>query len=156
MRKFHGHDPGLATIALFKFAKAALLAAGAVAAWGLTNPQFHVALDAWADALPIGFSEHLIRKGLALVSGVPAYRWKQLEFISIGYGCLLATEGAGLWLQMRWAEYLTVLSTSGFMPLELIEVIRRPTPLRFMILTGNLIVVLYLVYHLRRRHATRV
>jgi uncharacterized membrane protein (DUF2068 family) len=153
VRSIHGHDPGLATIALFKFVKAALLAAGALAAWQLTNPQFHTALHAWADALPIGFSEHLVRRGLAFISGVPAYRWKQLEFVSMGYAGLLATEGVGLWRQYRWAEYLTILSTSWFMPFEMFELIKKPTPLRFMILIGNIVIVLYLVYHLRRRRA---
>jgi uncharacterized membrane protein (DUF2068 family) len=151
VRNVHGHDPGLAAIALFKFVKATLLAAGALAAWKLTNPQVHFALHAWADALPAGFSEHLVQKGLAFISGVPISRWKQLEFLSMAYAGLLATEGIGLWRQFRWAEYLTILSTAWFLPFEVLELVRRPTPLRLAILAGNVLVVIYLVWHLRRR-----
>ena len=155
MRNFHGHDPGLATIALFKFVKATLLAGGALAAWQLTNPEVHFALHAWADALPAGFSEHLVRKGLAFISGVPTYRWKQLEFVSLAYAGLLTIEGIGLWRQFSWAEYLTILSTAWFLPFEAFELLKRPTPLRLLILVGNVIVVLYLVWHLRRRRALK-
>jgi uncharacterized membrane protein (DUF2068 family) len=35
------------------------------------------------------------------------------------YGALELVEGVGLWLVRRWAEYLTVVATAAFLPLEI-------------------------------------
>src|SRR2546425_1048885 len=46
----------------------------------------------------------------------------QIRAVSAGsffYSALLLTEGIGLWFELRWAEYLTVIATSSFIPLEL-------------------------------------
>jgi uncharacterized membrane protein (DUF2068 family) len=51
---------------------------------------------------------------------------------------------------MTWAAYLTVVSTSLLLPLELYEVIERVSMLRVGVLLLNLIIVLYLVSQLKR------
>ena len=37
------------------------------------------------------------------------------------YGVLICVEGVGLWFDVLWAEKLTVISTSAFIPLEIYE-----------------------------------
>ena len=34
----------------------------------------------------------------------------------LGYAALLLAEGIGLWLELSWAAYLTVVSTSALVP----------------------------------------
>ena len=49
---------------------------------------------------------------------------RKLKAISAGtflYSALLLTEGTGLLLRQRWAEYFTVVVTGSFIPLELYE-----------------------------------
>jgi len=70
---------------------------------------------------------------------------------ALGYGVLELVEGTGLWLDQLWAEYLTVIATSLLIPLEVYELVRRPTPLKAGGLTVNIAIVAYLVYLLRRR-----
>jgi len=50
--------------------------------------------------------------------------------VSLGYAAMLLAEGIGLWLELTWAAYLTVVSTSLLLPFELYEVIERVSMLR--------------------------
>ena len=70
---------------------------------------------------------------------------------AVGYGVLELVEGTGLWLDKLWAEYLTVIATSLLVPLELYELIRRPSALKAGGLLVNIAIVVYLAYLLRRR-----
>lgn len=65
------------------------------------------------------------------------------------YAALETTEGIGLAMHRRWAEYLTVLATGVLIPLELMEVVARPTPLRIGALLLNVAIVVYLAYRKR-------
>ena len=65
------------------------------------------------------------------------------------YSSLQMTEGIGLWMEKRWAEYLTVVATSLFVPLEIYEIYEKFTWVRVLILIVNLFVVWYLATRLR-------
>jgi uncharacterized membrane protein (DUF2068 family) len=64
----------------------------------------------------------------------------------IGYGALQVVEGVGLWGGWRWAEYLAAVATSAFVPLEVYELIHKPTPFKAAALAMNVFVVVYLVH----------
>jgi uncharacterized membrane protein (DUF2068 family) len=64
------------------------------------------------------------------------------------------TEGVGLALRKRWAEYLTIVSTASLLPLEVYEIAKRPDAARIVVLLANIAIVAYLVIEVRRtRHA---
>ena len=67
----------------------------------------------------------------------------------IVYGLLEIAEGVGLLLRRRWAEYLVLIATAAFLPLEIDEVIRHVTPLKLLALLFNLAVIGYLVWRKR-------
>jgi len=62
----------------------------------------------------------------------------------------LLTEGIGLWLELWWAAYVTVVSTSALVPFEVYELIERVTLTRIILLVVNLVIVLYLVKQLKQ------
>jgi uncharacterized membrane protein (DUF2068 family) len=71
-----------------------------------------------------------------------------LTLVAVGllaYGLLEAVEGVGLWLAKRWAEYLTVVATAAFLPLEVHELLRGATVTRVGAFAINVAVVVYLV-----------
>ncbi|MGZ4650825.1 MAG: DUF2127 domain-containing protein [Kineosporiaceae bacterium] len=75
-------------------------------------------------------------------------RQETLTLVAIGlllYGLLEAVEAVGLWLAKRWAEYLTVVATAAFLPLEIRELLDAVTVIRVVALLVNLAVVIYLV-----------
>jgi uncharacterized membrane protein (DUF2068 family) len=69
--------------------------------------------------------------------------------IAIGailYGILEVVEAVGLMLRRRWAEYLVLAATVAFLPLEIDEMLRKPTPLKALTLLINLVIAAYLIW----------
>ncbi|MDX6583804.1 MAG: hypothetical protein QOI10_2988 [Solirubrobacterales bacterium] len=62
------------------------------------------------------------------------------------YALVQGAEAVGLWLQRRWAEYLAVVSTSAFLPIEIYELIDGVTVLKVLALVINLAIVVYLLF----------
>jgi uncharacterized membrane protein (DUF2068 family) len=65
------------------------------------------------------------------------------------YAGLFLTEGIGLWLEKRWAEWLTVIITSSLVPIEIYEIYRHPTAIKIAVLLINIAIVAYLLYRIR-------
>jgi uncharacterized membrane protein (DUF2068 family) len=61
------------------------------------------------------------------------------------YAAVEGIEAVGLWLQRRWAEYLTFLVTSSLLPLEVYEILARTTVLKVVAFVINVAVVIYLL-----------
>jgi uncharacterized membrane protein (DUF2068 family) len=68
---------------------------------------------------------------------------------AIVYALLEGTEGVGLAMRRRWAEYLTVIATGILIPYEAYEVIHHATLFKVGALLLNLAVVGYLAYRKR-------
>ncbi|GAC1327651.1 MAG: hypothetical protein NVSMB17_01960 [Candidatus Dormibacteria bacterium] len=84
---------------------------------------------------------HLVLKFI----GVSRSSLLALSIGSILYGVIEGAESVGLVLRRRWAEYLVVLATAFFIPLEALELAHRFTPVRAVTLLLNVVVVIYLV-----------
>ena len=63
----------------------------------------------------------------------------------LGYSAIEGIEAVGLWLQKRWAEYLTLIVTASFLPLEVYEMVHHLTPFKAIAFVINVAVVLYLL-----------
>ncbi len=75
-----------------------------------------------------------------------------MSLLAIGafaYALLEGTEGIGLAMRRRWAEYLTVIATGVLIPFEAYEVVHKVTLFRVGALLLNLAVVGYLAYRKR-------
>lgn len=64
----------------------------------------------------------------------------------LAYGALQLLEGVGLWMLKRWGEYVAVVGTSLFVPLEVHELLDRVTWVRVLALLVNLFAVGYLLW----------
>ncbi len=93
--------------------------------------------------------DRYIQPALERLIGVGDRQLKQFSVAAFGYAGMLLVEGIGLWLQKRWAEYLTAIATALFIPFEIYEILQRPTWVRFAALAINIFVVWYLVTRLR-------
>jgi uncharacterized membrane protein (DUF2068 family) len=65
--------------------------------------------------------------------------------VVLGYAAIEGIEAVGLWLQKRWAEYLTLIVTASFLPLEVYEIAHHVTPFKVIAFVLNVAVVLYLL-----------
>jgi uncharacterized membrane protein (DUF2068 family) len=68
---------------------------------------------------------------------------------AIVYAVVESIEAVGLWLEKRWAEYLTAIATAGFLPFEIRALIDRVTVLRVVALVINLAILLWLLWRKR-------
>jgi uncharacterized membrane protein (DUF2068 family) len=143
-------DPVIRLIAVFKLLKASLLIALGVGAFKLLHKDMTEVAEHWISVFRLDPANHLIDKVVAKVANLPPDLIKKLGLGSFVYAGLFLTEGIGLWLLKRWAEWLTVIITSSLVPFEIYEIHRRPTVTRITALTINLAIVVYLVYHVRR------
>lgn len=72
-----------------------------------------------------------------------------LNLLTIGlaiYAGVQIGEMYGLWNQKRWGEYLTVVATSAFIPIEIIEISHKVTFVRVGALVVNLLAVAWLLW----------
>jgi len=67
------------------------------------------------------------------------------------YAALRIAEGYGLWRDRAWAEWLAALSGALYLPFEANHLIAHPTATNCAVLLGNLGVVAYMAWRLRRR-----
>src|SRR5207244_7317504 len=74
-------------------------------------------------------------------------------FLSLFYSSVLFTEGIGVYLQKRWAEYLMVFATGALIPLEVRHIYYRPTIAAVIILAANCFIVWFLYRVLKREPA---
>jgi uncharacterized membrane protein (DUF2068 family) len=93
---------------------------------------------------------HYIHLFLTKVFAVSPKQIRELSLGSLIYASLRLIEGVGLVMRKRWAEYLVVIITGIFVPLELYEVFHHFTPIRFGVLVVNVVIVWYLARNLRR------
>jgi uncharacterized membrane protein (DUF2068 family) len=73
---------------------------------------------------------------------------KTLTWIAVAlfaYGAIQVAEGVGLWSLKRWGEYLAVVATGIFLPLEVYELTDKITWLRLGAFLVNLLLVVYLI-----------
>jgi uncharacterized membrane protein (DUF2068 family) len=75
------------------------------------------------------------------------------------YAAIRFTEAAGLWLEKEWAEWFALISGAIYVPLEITELVRHPNPIKWSVLTINLVIVLYMAWLLldsyKRRRLAR-
>lgn len=115
----------------------------------LFNRDVHAWAEDFVTRHGIDIANRYVQPALERLSGVGN---RQLAMFSVGafiYAALLFTEGIGLWLQKRWAEYLTAFATALFIPIEIYEIYARLTWVRIAILMLNVFVVWYLATRLR-------
>ena len=146
------HDAFIKVIIVERIAKAVVLVALGI---GLLVAGQKGWLDTWAnyaeDQLNLSVGRNIILELLlrALVYIGAFNHITLLAFSAIVYAALEATEGVGLAMRRRWAEYLTVIATGILIPYEAYEVILHPTLFKVGALLLNLAVVGYLAYRKR-------
>jgi uncharacterized membrane protein (DUF2068 family) len=87
---------------------------------------------------------------VAKLSNVDDHKLRELSVGTFIYAAVFLTEGTGLALHKRWAEYFTIITTSSFLPLEVYEVVHHATIAKGVALVINIVVVIYLVRELKK------
>jgi hypothetical protein len=141
----------LRTIAVYKLLKVLMLLALVYGEVRLSDASLTAKLLTWASERPQGLEHHAVAWLLQWFSGLSAARVHTLRIVTLAYAAVFATEGVGLWMQKRWAEWLTTIITASLIPLEVWELMFRPNLGKAAVLVANTAIVIYLVWHVRSK-----
>ncbi|MEP6547155.1 MAG: DUF2127 domain-containing protein [Gammaproteobacteria bacterium] len=141
----------LRTIALYKLVKVLLLLALAYGEVRLHDSSLLAKLLVWASERPSGTEHDMVTQLLQWFSGLSTKTIHTLRIVSLSYAAIFAVEGIGLWMQKRWAEWLTTVITASLIPLEVWELFHRPGIGKAMVVVANVIIVAYLIWHVRTK-----
>jgi uncharacterized membrane protein (DUF2068 family) len=157
--KHHEHrNSWLLLIGALKLAKAALFISIGFGILKLLHKDLVVILTRLAMDHGFDTESHFIDMVLDKVSLINDHRLRQISVLVFAYAALDIVEGVGLVLEKSWAEYLTLALTASALPWEFFEIMKHATWLRVCFSLANMLVVVYLVFHVqastmrRRRH----
>ena len=152
----------LKLIALFKIFKGILLFLLGFSLLFLNyRPSWLDQISDWADdQLLLHHTKavvFLLNKLQQIVTGGGALR--ATGFLSLFYSGVLLTEGIGVYMEKRWAEFLMIFATGALIPLEIRHVWHRlmahhPIVAPLILLLANCFIVWFLYLVLRRDKTT--
>jgi uncharacterized membrane protein (DUF2068 family) len=136
----------VAAIGVFKLAKSALLTLASLG-WLLREnaaggPASLVPAVHWTGSLP---GHHVVRQALGRLGAFDQHTLRQLAIAALCYAAVFAAEGIGLLRRKPWAEWLTVVVTASFLPVEVYELVRHRGAGELVALVVNTAIVAYLV-----------
>ena len=144
----------LRALAIERFARGLILLALALAVWRLRSTQasLQALFDRDLTSLKPFFDQiHFNVNDSATIESIEKFlhaRSSTLNLIVLAlalYGLLQLAEGIGLWSLKRWGEYVAVVGTTLFIPLEIYEISEKPSWLKVTVLVINVAAVLYLL-----------
>jgi uncharacterized membrane protein (DUF2068 family) len=141
----------LILIGLFKLFKALLLVMVGIGAFKLLHKDLAGAVVHWVQLLRIDPDNRFIHGLLLKIFRITPKQLKELSVGTFLYAGLFTTEGIGLLLRKRWAEYFTIVTTGGLIPLEIYELWRHCTAAKTVVALINVAIVWYLVSRVRSR-----
>ena len=146
----------LRAVAVFEACKGAIVL---VVGFGLLSFIGHDAeqlAERLVNRLHLDPAQHYPRIFINAMSEVTnTHLWLIASFAAL-YAAVRFVEAYGLWRERRWAEWLAALSGGVYVPIELFELLRHATWIKFAALAINLAVVAYMAWLLtetRRKRA---
>jgi uncharacterized membrane protein (DUF2068 family) len=136
-----------------KVIKATLLIVIAIKLLSLMGQDVHAYAADLITRHGIDAGNRYIQTVLERLVGVSDNRLIQFSTVAFVYAALLYVEGIGLWMQKRWAEYLTAIGSALLLPVEIYELYEKFTWVRIVVLALNVFIVWYLTTRLRDEKA---
>src|SRR3569832_1982257 len=142
------HDRLIVLIGVLKLLKSLILLAAAVSVFATLHEGVRAALRQFAA----GNGREVVTHYVATLTNHGPHRAELIGCGLLAYSALIAVEGYGLLRHRLWGEWLTIIITTTFIPLEIYEVIHKSSAMKGLVLAANILIVIYLVA--RRIHAS--
>jgi uncharacterized membrane protein (DUF2068 family) len=148
LRRVHSHRAGLRTVAFLEALKgfAALFGAYFIVRMIRHDVDFEEAAEHVLFFFHISPRHHLTRQFLEAAHHLSGASIASIFGIAIAYATLRFLEGYGLWKQRVWAEWLAIVSGCIYIPFEVKNLVRHPNQFHLVVLTINILVVLYIAW----------
>jgi uncharacterized membrane protein (DUF2068 family) len=144
-------DIWITLIGIGKMLKASVLTGVAIAALLLVHHDVVEVLRHWVHVLGIAPGGRLVREALEEAGVLTDTRLREIGIVLLVYASLFAIEGTGLLLRRRWGEWVSIVITGSFIPIEVYETAREPHLGRILGTLVNIAAVAYLVQRVRQQ-----
>jgi uncharacterized membrane protein (DUF2068 family) len=144
-------DNWIFLIGLFKLFKGISLLIAGFGLLRLLHRDVATVTEHWIEVLRVDPDNRFIHRALLKIFKVTPKQLKELSVGTFVYSAVFLTEATGLLARKHWAEYMTLISTGLFIPLEVYEIHRHFTILKLVVTVVNLLIVWYLAVRIRRR-----
>ena len=139
-------ERGVRTIAIFEACKGVVVL---LAGFGLLHFLHHDIQSAAEDLVRhshLNPARHYPQIFIEAAKRTNDSRLWFLASMAFIYSSARLVEAWGLWRLKWWAEWFAILSGAIYIPIEVVEIIKRVTVLRVTVLAVNLFIVIYLIY----------
>jgi uncharacterized membrane protein (DUF2068 family) len=144
-------DPWLFLIGIFKLVKGLSLLFIGFGLLRLLHRDVASVTEHWIEVLRVDPDNRFIHRALVRIFNVTPKQLKELSAGTFIYAGIFLTEATGLLTRKHWAEYMTLISTGLFIPLEVYEIYHRFTMIKLGVTIVNVAIVWYLAARLKRR-----
>jgi uncharacterized membrane protein (DUF2068 family) len=120
----------------------------------LLAPDKHLEIENWLNNARLEPHNWFLNRELDIVEHSLGIDPSTLRWLHVGviiYAGLYLIEGVGLLFDKKWAEWMVVVTTAGFLPLEVYEICREVTWGRCLLFVANVVVLSYLIFRLHRQ-----
>jgi uncharacterized membrane protein (DUF2068 family) len=138
-------------IGVFKLFKGVSLVIVGLGLLHLLHRDIAAVMEHWIEVLRVDPDNRFIHRALLRVFNVTPKQLKELSAGTFVYAAVFLTEGTGLLARRHWAEYMTLISTGLFIPLEIYELYRHFTWVKVVVTLVNALIVWYLAARVRKR-----
>jgi uncharacterized membrane protein (DUF2068 family) len=144
-------DTGLYLIGLFKLGKAVFFLGVSLGALHFVHHDLAGSFERIVRELHFDPESRIIDLVTDNLARITHHRLRLISLGTFAYAALCITEAYGLLRRRVWAEFVTLWLSVSFIPWELYELIRHEDLWHIVILLANVVIVIYLVWMLRRK-----
>src|ERR1700693_6464937 len=137
---------GIRVVAVFEALKGLLVLSAGLGLLALVHHNLQATAERLVRHSPLDPARHYPRIFIEAASHTNDSRLRSLAALAFLYAAVRLIEAYGLWHMRVWAEWFAIIAGSVYLPVEVYEMLRRPTWMRAAVLATNLLIVAYLVY----------
>ena len=144
-------DIFLRVIAIFKMVKAVFFFCAGIGVLHFLHKDVEAWLMQVMDNSHVDSDNNAAKWLLRQAAKLTSVKIGEISAICFFYGSLFATEGVGLYLRKRWAEYFVVIVTGSLLPFEIYELAHKFNWAKLALIIANLVILGYLITLIRRK-----
>ena len=142
----HSSTTGLKAAAIFEALKGLLVILAGCGLLALLHRDAQAFAERLVLHLHLNPARHYPRVFIEAAARLTDARIWMLAAGAFAYSALRFAEAYGLWRARSWAEIIGIVSGGIYLPVETLELIRKPTVLKAVLLAANALLVAYLSF----------
>lgn len=140
------HVKGVRTVATIEFTKGVIVVLAGLGLVSMRHKNIWGVAESLLEFLHVSPYHHYVGVFIDLVSRVSDVRLWKIALVAGVYATLRFIEAYGLWYVLPWAEWMAAITGGIYIPFEIADLVRHSTPIRWLILIINAVIVLYMLY----------